>query len=235
LIVELAKIKLAQMKEQTKQQKEDTKQLTLLGEIAKGSRATASEALELIKWGKSTTSVAMGKLEISDDEWSEARAELEAETKRIEEFKDNSKELEQIDEQTMNRLTSRIRPMIPEMTLPLRRSAKSMYLAPSNGSRPFVFINDEIARSLVQKTSEEEVSEIEGRVKSYDRDAGIGKFTSSELPRVLNFVVPLSERDQLRDQILEAMRRNKVVLACRKITDQSGLATSLILIDIRLE
>jgi hypothetical protein len=61
---------------------------------------------------------------------------------------------------------------------------------------------------------------------------GVGKFSSPELPRVLNFIVPLRERDQFRDKILEATKRNRIVLRCRKMLDQSGMPTSLILIDV---
>jgi hypothetical protein len=160
--------------------------------------------------------------------------ELETEKTRADEFKSDEDELSQIDESTMNALTSRLRPMIPEVTLPLRRSAKKMYLSSSTSDKPFIFIDQKIVKAMTEKSSEEELTAIPGRVKSYDRDARIGKFVSAELPRILNFVVPLSERDRLRDPILEAMKRNVVILQCRKVMDQSGMPTSLVLLDVIL-
>jgi hypothetical protein len=161
--------------------------------------------------------------------------ELEAEQQRIKEFHESQSELEGIDEGTMNELTSRVRPIIPEMTLPLRRSADKMFLSSSKEARAYVFLNDQLVKNLSEKRSDQEITDIVGRVKGYDRDAGVGKFSSPELPRVLNFIVPLREREQVRDRILDAMKRNKVILRCRKVVDQSGLPTSLILIDIRLD
>jgi hypothetical protein len=132
-------------------------------------------------------------------------------------------------------ITSRLRPMIPEMTLPLRRSAKKMFLGRSRSDQPYIFLDEKIARSLVEKSSEVDIVTITGRVKSYDRDAGIGKFVSDALPRVLNFIIPINDRARLRDLVLEAMRRNRVAISCRRTIDQSGLPTSLTLIDVFLD
>ena len=195
-------------------------------------RATTEQALDLVKWAMTTTNRAVGRLEVPRTEFLEIKDELEAEQQRIEEFKNSEIELRGIDEKSMNKLTSRVRPMIPEMTLPLRRSAEKMFISPSRSSRPYVFLNKDLARNLTEKESEKEISDIVGRVKGYDRDAGVGKFSSPDLPRTLNFIVPLQARDELRDKILEAMRRNRVILRCRKTVDKSGMPTSLILIDV---
>ena len=235
-VAELAKIKLvehAAAAERTRQSVQKTKQLEILRDIANGDRASAEMALELIKWAMSTPNVAVGRLDIGRDKYEDMGEELEAEIRRIAEFQDSEDDLNKIDEDTLNQLSSRLRPMIPEITLPLRRSAKTMYLGGSPKAKPFIFVNKEIAESVVKKESEETIADIIGRVNGYDRDAGVGKFSSSELPRPLNFIVPLRDRAALRDKILSAMRRDRVLVRCRKIIDQSGMPTSLILIDIR--
>jgi hypothetical protein len=228
----LAEIRRVEELQSTHRERERTKQLEIFKQIAEGQRATTGQALELVKWAMTTSNRAVGRLEVPRDEFVEIKDELEAEQQRLEEFKEAETELRGIDETSMNRLTSRVRPMIPEMTLPLRRSADKMFMSPSKSSRPYVFLNKELARNLTEKQSDEEVSDIAGRVKGYDRDAGVGKFSSPDLPRPLNFIVPIRNRDELRDKILDAMRRNRVVLRCRKTTDKSGMPTSLILIDV---
>lgn len=232
---ELAKIREVEERQATSRERERTKQLQIFKEIAEGQRATTEQALELVKWAMSTPNRAVGRLEVPRTEFLEMKDELEAEQQRIKEFKENEAELREIDETSMNKLTSRVRPMIPEMTLPLRRSAEKMFISPSKSSQPYVFLNKELARNLTEKENEKDISDIIGRVKGYDRDAGVGKFSSPDLPRVLNFIVPLQARDELRDKILEAMKRNKVVLRCRRTVDKSGLPTSLILIDVFFE
>lgn len=89
-----------------------------------------------------------------------------------------------------------------------------------------------VITAIQDKTSETDVNQIIGRIKGYDRDGGVGKIESNELPRVLNFIVPRGDRSRLLDSILEAMRRNEVLIICRRIVDKSGLPTSLILIDV---
>lgn len=229
---ELAKIRIVEERNSTSRERERTKQLEIFKEIVDGQRATTQQALDLVKWAMSTDNRAVGRLEVPREEFLEMKDELEAEEQRISEFKESEGELGDVDEQTMNRLTSRVRPMIPEMTLPLRRSADKMFLSPSKSSRPYVFLNKQLAQTITEKESEDKISDIVGRVKGYDRDAGVGKFSSPELPRVLNFIVPLRDRDGLLDKILDAMTLNRVTLRCRKTVDQSGMPTSLILIDI---
>jgi hypothetical protein len=228
----LAEIRLVEESQSTAREQERTKQLEILRGICEGHRATTEQALDLVRWSMTTPNQAVSRLEVPRREFVELQDELEAEQERVKEFEENEGELRAVDEGTMNTLTSRVRSMIPDMTLPLRRSADKMFLSPSKSAPPYVFLNKQLVKNLTEKESVQEISDIVGRVKGYDRDAGVGKFSSPDLPRVLSYIVPLREREQLIDKILEAMKRNKVILRCRKIIDRSGMPTSLILIDV---
>jgi hypothetical protein len=101
---ELAQIRLAESRERTRQERERTKQAAILRDIAEGSRATTDKALDLVRWAISSSNRAVGRLDISPDEWDEMQNELEAEQKRIDEFKESERQLAKIEEETMNRL-----------------------------------------------------------------------------------------------------------------------------------
>jgi hypothetical protein len=98
----------------------------------------------------------------------------------------------------------------------------------------YVELNEDAILSIQDKQSEDRIVPISGRVKSFDRDSGVGKVASPEFHRVLNFVVPIRDRVILGGKILEAMTRDTVLLYCRRVVDKSGQPTSLVLIDIDL-
>ncbi|CDX43061.1 hypothetical protein MPLDJ20_60097 [Mesorhizobium plurifarium] len=234
-VEQFAKIRIAEVQASVAIEEQRTQQLAIWQKIVDGERAKASDALELARWALNTTNVAVGRLGHSQQELAEMRDELEAEVQREKEFSDHMDALEGVEESTMNRLTSRLRPMVPEMALPLRRSADRMSMSHGEPDTTYANITPSVVAAIQDRDAEEIVVELIGHVKSYDRDSGVGKVTSEELLRVLNFVVPLRDRARLRDRILEAMKRERVLLLCRRIVDRSGLPTSLILIDLDLD
>jgi hypothetical protein len=159
--------------------------------------------------------------------------EIEAEKERLDEFSGQEEAFKGVSEDDFNRLTSRLRPMVYDMSLPLKRSAGYMNIGAKNeAEQQIAYITPEIVKLIQARKTEEEIVEIRGRIKSYDRDAGIGKVQSDDLPRVLNFSVPIIFRTHLRDTILAAMRENLVTIVCRYVVDESHNPTSLILLDV---
>ncbi|MBX3446397.1 MAG: hypothetical protein KF765_06555 [Parvibaculaceae bacterium] len=132
----------------------------------------------------------------------------------------------------MNQLTSRLRPIIKEMALPLKQSTKQMSIGAANDNRKYVHMDPSIVRAIQSRHTEDEVVAVEGHVKSYDRDLGVGKVKSDLYLRSLNFTVPIGDRKRLRNAILTAMTKDKTILHCRQVIDESGLPTSLIVLEV---
>ena len=174
-------------------------------------------------------------MEVPVAERAEVLLELIAERDRENEINNIKSDLAGFDEASINKLTSRLRPMVSEIALPLKRSATRMSIGSTLANDNFIFLTDAIVQFIQTRSPEEDVTTIVGRVKSYDRDAGVGKVQSNDLHRILNFIVPVYRRDELRDWILAAMQRDNVHLTCRRILDESGLPTSLILLDIKID
>lgn len=221
--------------ERTKQEQIRLEQLKVWKEIGEGERANTKAALDLVRWAIGTSHAAVARLGLSQAELQDIEQELTAEEQRQEEFAQHEQALSGIEESKINRLTSRLRPMVPEIGLPLRRSADRLSIGRGKDGTTYAQLNPEVIASIENKVSEDVVVEITGRVKSFDRDSGVGKVTSPTLPRVLNFVVPPGDRSRLIEKILSSMLREKVTLICRRVVDKSGLPTSLILIDVDLE
>jgi hypothetical protein len=234
--IELARLKLAVEVERTAQAKEKTGQLAHIRAIADGERASAADAIALFEWARGVPRDIADALETSPGERVDMLRELEAEREREEEFSDDQDELANLDEGALNKLTSRLRPMVGDISLPLKRSATTMTIGSAESEHEnLAYITTDIVRLIQTRTPEDELVEIRGHIKSYDRDIGLGKVQSDELPRVLNFIVPVAERRNLRDQILAAMRINVVTLVVRRVVDDGGNPTSLILVDLEFD
>ncbi len=229
-----AQIRLAELRADERRGEQQIEQLRILQKIVEGERATAQQALDLAASALQTGNVAIGRLGYSQQEQLAIKDELQAEVQREKEFEAYQDQLEQVDEEKINRLTSRLRPMVSEMALPLRRSADKMSISHGTKESVYAHIDQSIVSQIQSRNTEEDIVEVVGHVRSYDRDSGVGKVTSDQLLRVLNFSVPPGDRRRLRDKVLDAMRKEKVILLCRRILDESGLPTSLILVDVKI-
>lgn len=244
VVNDLAKIRIAEIEAEAAQgarnadvekERERTRQLETLRTILSEERATTTQALDLLRWALESPNTAIPRAGITRENLLKSRVEIKAEQQRESEFSEHLEQLEAVDEDTINKLTSRLRPMVPEMALPLRRSADRMSLSHGDASTAYAHLDEDVVRAIQTRSTEETVVEVVGHVRSYDRDNGVGKINSDDLHRTLNFVVPVADRRRLRDSILNAMRLDKVKLLCRRVVDDSGLPTSLILIEVDTE
>lgn len=233
-VVELARIRLAEEKERTAQSREETKRIETLKEIVETQQATTRDALDLVKYAMSTPNRAVARLEKDRADYEDMRNELEAELGREEEIKKVEDHLNVLDPRLVARLTSRVRPMVTEMGLPLRNSAETFTVGAANDNKPVAYFDKARVAAVESKEVLEEPCTITARIRSYDRDAGVGKLTSDAFNRTLNFIVAPDRRTVLQPKILQAMDQNvdTAKLEVLKVIDKSKEPTSLILLDV---
>jgi len=224
-VVEMAKIQLALSREET----ERTRMLT---QVVQQNSATSSQALDIAQRALLSGDAAYGRAEIDSKRIFEIERELRSEQARNAQIENDRTALESIDQDMLNRLTSRLRPMLPEMALPLKRSAETLAIEGGRDGAPLLLLNPTNVAELTEKVPEEENVEIEVHVRSYDRDRGVGKVSSNEFRRHLNFTVSPLDQPNLLSKILDAMQMETVLFVCRRYFDKSGQPTSLILKDI---
>ena len=176
LVKDLAKIRLAESnslvaveQERTKQKQIDLEQLKTWQAIGDGERANTSAALDLLRWSLQATNTAIPRI-ATRKELEQASQEIAAEQQREKEFEAHVQELQRIDEDSINTLTSRLRPMIQEIGLPLRRSADKMTIGGGADTNVYAELTPTVIAAIQDRTSETEVSQIIGRIKGYDRD-----------------------------------------------------------------
>lgn len=234
-VIELAKIRLAEEKERTAQSAEETKRVNALKEIVKTQQATTKQALDLVGYAVKTSNRAVARLHEDRAVYHDMQRELRAELEREREIKKVEDSLKVLDPKSVARLTSRVRPMVTEMGLPLRKSAKVFTIGAANENKPLAYFDEARVAAVESKTVEEESVTITARIKSYDRDAGVGKLVSEEFTRKLNFIVPPDRRTDLQAKILQAMSEHvdTAKIEVLRVVDKSKQATSLILIDIK--
>lgn len=234
-VIELAKIRLAEEKERTAQSREETKRMKELKEIVETQQATTKQALDLVSYAMKTSNRAVARLHEERAVYADMQRELHAEQEREDEIKKVESQLKVLDPKSVARLTSRVRPMVTEMGLPLRKSAKVFTIGAANENKPLAYFDEARVAAVQSKKVEEEPVQITARVKSYDRDAGVGKLVSEEFTRKLNFVVPPDRRSELQAKILRAMSEHvdTVKIEVLRVIDKSKQPTSLILIDVK--
>lgn len=234
-ITELARIRLAEEQERTEQSRQETERVNALARIVSDQSATARQSLELVRWAQKTTSEAIERANIDVEDLAKMEAEFTAEIDRAQEISRFEDELSKLDPDTLARLTSRIRPMLKEAALPLRRSAESFSFQDADNDNVIGFFDRERADAIQDRETHEDPITIDCKIKAYDIEIGVGKVRSDALPRVLNFIVSSELRRPLRNKILTAMTRDSVSATFLKVTDDSNQITSLFLLEIELE
>lgn len=224
-VVALAQIQLAQ-------EKERTLQLSELRKIVETGNATTQEALKLIAAAQTSNNPAISDLNLNQGSLAELLAETQQESNRQELILESKIALQKVPAADLAKLTSRLRPMLPEMALPLNRSASSLSIEAGSERKPLILLNPRNVQELTEKELDDKLETFVVHVKSYDRDRGVGKVTSSSFDRHLNFIVAPSDEERLRPLILDAMEKDQVLFSCNTFKDKSDQVTSLFLREI---
>lgn len=227
-LVKMAEIQLAT-------QQENTKQMEIVERVAGLGFASTSEALKIINTALESRDALYGENNLLSQRITQMRTELVTEAQREELFKNGIEELEKIDESVKQKLISRSSTIASDMAVPIKRSADVIELSSSIAKHPILILDSNNAKRISSTTLEPNETTIIGRVKSYDRDSGVGKIVSDQLNRPLNFSVSPNIRSIWRDTILEAMRRNNVALICHRYVDRGKLPSSLLFVRLNLE
>lgn len=235
-VIELAKIRKRELRRHGDGGEDTEARIAKLERIVEEQTATTREALNLVRYALANPNAASARLHDDPESYREMERELEAELEQDREIRKIEKRLKVLDPRSVARLSSRIRPMVKEMGLPLRRDIKDFTIGAANENKPLAYFNAARVAAVESKKVEEEPVVVECRIHGYDRDASIGKVSSEEFARKLKFIVPPERRLELHPKILRAMHDSvdTVFLEVLRVVDKSKQPTSLILMDIRM-
>jgi len=229
--IEVAKLRLEEEKERTKQSKQETARMQELRKIVEAGQATTQQALNLLQDALKDDNFRRRK-GIRRSNLEAAIANYEEQAALEEDIAEHKKSLEKIDNSKLIRLAAKVRPQIEEIGIPLRRSATVMKFKDRSGGADASFDRDSIAYINDREIDDTE-SEVEARIFAYDRDTGYGKCDISDLYLSrLPFFVPLDLRSRLRRKILDAIDQDAVLARIKFIRNRDKTVTSAILLDV---
>jgi hypothetical protein len=231
--LELARIRLAELKEHTKQSSEETKRMKILADTVKQQALTTRQVLELTEWALKSANTAVGRAEFSRDELSQMNDEYTARRIREEKIEKYEPSLKKVSSDDLRKLTSRARPLVSEIALPLRKSAKRLsFVTDREKRRSLARLDSDQVAALNERNVSGAQIELLVRIKSYDRESGWGKVRVAEGGSIIPFMIPPSVRYELAPKIAQALTAREIKISAHSIMNRSKEITSLILDDV---
>ncbi len=235
-IVELAKIRAAEekarMDRDKKTEEERTKQLKSVEEIVKSGNSTVSQALYLTNWALKSNNPSIARSGIDQNSLQSAVNDIESDVYRNQKLAGYENELARIPRDDLAQLASRIRPMVSEIGLPLRKSADVISFFSGDEEKAFGRFDEEQIEALESRSVDEQETNIEASLKSYDRENGTGKLREYQIGGIHTFVIPINRRRDMAPKIAKAFQRKLSVFIGNIVRDSAGNMTSFILNDV---
>ncbi|SIO21711.1 hypothetical protein SAMN02745824_3395 [Parasphingorhabdus marina DSM 22363] len=125
-------------------------------------------------------------------------------------------------------------PLLSELAVPLRRSAKLVTISTIDGlgKRPILTANQETASALESIRIDKEVTSIDVNIVQYNKETGWGKFRNVYWEGIPSFSVPADRKDDLKFDLLSAMQEDKVSVDAYIVRSTSGEPLRLIVVDV---
>ena len=157
-----------------------------------------------------------------------AADEIETELNRQSLLQDSEEEFARISPQAEEEIIRRVREIIPDLAVPLRRSATQFQIRGSGGQRPIAALNETRLEQLrTSRSGQEDI--FVGNLQRYDKTQGYGRFQIRGDRSPVTFTVRPEARAELRDRIIDAMKEPQVEIIFTPIFDGTGKITKLIL------
>lgn len=127
-------------------------------------------------------------------------------------------------------------PLLSELAIPLRRSAKLVTISTIDalGQRPILTADYRTASALEAIKIDKHVSSIDVDIVQYNKETGWGKFRNEYWTGIPSFSVPADRKDDLRFDLLSAMLANRVSVDAYIVRSLSDEPLRLILVDVRI-
>jgi hypothetical protein len=126
-------------------------------------------------------------------------------------------------------------PLLKEMNVPLRESARRVSVRRSEGGETTQLLHatkqmaDEVDVAIVDRN----ITTIDIDVIQYNKENGWGKFRNTEWEGLPSFNIPAEINPDIRDDMVAAMNQQLVEVDCYFVRSVAGVPLRIILIDVR--
>ena len=127
-------------------------------------------------------------------------------------------------------------PLLSEIAVPLRRSAKRVMITSVDaiGKRAILSTDRRTAEALEALRVDKHVTSLDVDIVQYNKENGWGKFRNPNWEGIPSFSVPADRKDDLRFDLLSAMQEDQVSADAYIVRSISGEPLRMILVDVNL-
>lgn len=233
LAIELSRQETERARETTAQAEQHTEQMRLMAEVARNGEATTQQALAILEKAlEDNRQITLQQGEISRQALQLAAGRTKAEVERqelINEFRDQFSDIDVVES---DRLAGQLRKAVPDIALPLRTSADQLDIAGGNTQKSFASLDFETGQAIGSQKIDSNRTTRRGRIKSYDREQGTGKFRYDDFAHPLSFRIPTESKLEVAPRVIRAMQMETVLATVQFIRDQFDNPISLLLWDV---
>lgn len=127
-------------------------------------------------------------------------------------------------------------PLLSEIAVPLRRSAKRVMITSidDHGKRAILSTDRRTAEAIESMRVDNEVTSFDVDIVQYNKENGWGKFRNPNWEGIPSFSVPADRKDDLKFDLLSAMQEDEVSVDAYVVRSVSGDPIRMILVDVNL-
>ena len=220
-------------KQEIEKEREKTKQFEIFAEVVSNNNATTQQTLsildELVRRDRSH--IVDGK-EILREDLQLARDRTKAEVDRQQLIHEYIDQFSSLNSKESDLLAGQLRKSVPDMVLPLRSSATQLSIGGGSSKKSFAALDFKTGKAIGAQLEDKNREVWRGKLKSYDREQGTGKFRYDDYKNPISFRIPHELRRNLSPKIVQAMQMDTVLATVQFIRDNFGNEISMILWDL---
>jgi hypothetical protein len=159
---------------------------------------------------------------------------LIADENRREQLQEFRPEFRRINEEQNADLITMSAPLLKEMNVPLRRSARSVTVRTTLAGRPrnILRASKEMADAVDLAIVDRHISTIDINIVQFNKHNGWGKFENIEWEGTPSFQIPGDMIDDMKQTVLNAMNQDLVEVDCYFVRSPAGIPQRVIIFDI---
>lgn len=233
LAIELARQEVAREQERTAQAVQQTEQMRIMADVARSGEATAKQALSILEHKiQDDRQLSLDNVEITKQDLKLAAGRTKSDIERQELINEHRDQFSQIDAAESDRLAGQLRKAVPDIALPLKSSADQLDIGGGRTGKAFASLDFATGQAIGSQNPDPDRTTRRGRIKSYDREQGTGKFRYDEFSHPLSFKIPAESKLEVAPKVIGAMQMKTVMATIQFIRDQFGNPISILLWDV---
>lgn len=226
-VSELARLQYETARFELSRDKQATKQLEAMRDVAEKGFETHQMALGVIK-----DLIAKSKSDVTSKQLKETEENLQSRQKTAALTREHQEELSRITPQQEIALTSKISNAIGDLSVPLRNSARSLRVGFAANDNTCAYLTFDTANWITRTAIDRTPTLLTVRIKNFDRETGYGRFRYEDFKRPLAFRLPKGIKRDIFENIVDGLKKEEITISGYFVKDRNGTPRSFLVDDI---